>query len=85
MDLVNMATVSGLALLCPINAINRAAYEHVHRSCWLSYMRASIELFGPPRTCECPVVCEAFHPGGRKLSGWKINKFELCRPPGINH
>ena len=45
---------------CPFNAINRAAFEHVHRPHWLSYMRATMELPGHPRTCERVVASEAF-------------------------
>ena len=44
---------------CPINTINRVAYEHIHRLRWSKYMRATIELLGLPRTCECAVSSEA--------------------------
>ena len=37
---------------CSINTINRSAYEHVHRSRWLRFMRATIELIELPRTRE---------------------------------
>ena len=48
---------------CPVNTISRAACEHVHHSRWLRFTRATIELFGPPRTCEraIAIACEAFN------------------------
>ena len=45
---------------CPSNTINRTAFEHVHRSRWLRYLRATIELLWLPRTCEGAVACETF-------------------------
>ena len=37
---------------CPINTINRAAYEHIHRSRWLRFTQAMIELIEVLRTRE---------------------------------
>ena len=38
---------------------NRAANQHVHRSRWSRFMRATIELLAVPRTRECAVASEA--------------------------
>ena len=65
MDLLNLVPLSldgeWLELrYCVLDTINCAACECLHRSRWLSYMRATIDLLGLPRTCECAVACEAF-------------------------
>ena len=56
---------------CPNNTISRAAYEHVHRSRWSRYMRATIELLGPShmsvRGCELRPSTWT-EPGGTSIS-----------------
>ena len=46
---------------CPLKATCRAAYEHVHRSRWLRFTRATNELIGP-LTRESAFTSEASNP-----------------------
>ena len=46
---------------CPINTINRAANEHVHRSRWSRFMRATIELIGAPSFVSARSPMRLFH------------------------